>query len=256
MAKFEAAVLTRQGTELLAKVQAGRCRNEFTAMVTGAGVYADGEDVGGRTAMKDIRQRFGLSSVNVVNDTTVFIRAAVTNEGLKTGYRVNEIGLMAIDPDRGEILYALAVALNEQGDYLPSYNGMLPSENVVEFYTEVSSAASVELVAGSSIYALAKDVEDLRGRVTAEEQKTAGLEKAFGEKELAYIGDTEPDETGIFWLRPRKMTQLDTEANITLLLGGDEDADVIADVDGYGPKAVLNAAAGEQNGAVVITIGN
>ena len=46
-------------------------------------------------------------------------------------------------PDEGEILYAIAIANDNQWDYLPAYNDLLPSTIAINFLIEVSNADKV-----------------------------------------------------------------------------------------------------------------
>lgn len=71
---------------------------------------------------------------------------------LKNGYYVREIGLFAQDPDEGEILYAIAIGVENQWDYMPAYNDLLPSTITIDFLTEVSNAESVTIVTPNRTY--------------------------------------------------------------------------------------------------------
>ena len=170
MAEFNAAVLTAGGIELNAKVQSGRCSIAFTKAATGDGSYEDGEVLITRTELKSKKQEFLISSLSVVNESTTVLRFIVTNhsntEDLKHGYYIKEEGIYAEDPDKGEILYAIATAVENEWDYMPAYNNLLPSTNTMDFYTEVSNASDVIIRANPGAYALASDVEGLERDVT------------------------------------------------------------------------------------------
>ena len=55
-------------------------------------------------------------------------------------------------PDEGEILYALAVGVANQWDYMPAYNDLLPSTITMDFLTEVANATDVTIVTPNSMY--------------------------------------------------------------------------------------------------------
>ena len=138
MAQFREAVLTRKGIALLAKAQAEHSTITFTKAVTGNGEYEDGESLYERTGLKNQQQEFAPSSVRRQNETNVFVHFSVTNyiseeSYLANGYYVTEIGLIARDPDEGDILYGIAVADRDKADYLPSYNNLLPAVIGVDF---------------------------------------------------------------------------------------------------------------------------
>ncbi len=154
---FHEAVLTQKGIALLAKAQADLCSIELTRAVTGDGEYSEGEDLSIRTALKSQKQTFSLNTVSVWNATNVYVKFIITNyksaiDYLHIGYYVKEIGLYANDPDEGEILYAIATAVANQWDYLPSYNNLTPSTITMEMLTEVANADEVTLVMPNRMY--------------------------------------------------------------------------------------------------------
>lgn len=161
---FNEAVLTTKGIALLAKAQAGRCAIKLTKAETGSGSYARGEDLKARTALKSRMQTFPLNTVRTQNATNVYVKFIITNKqeggNLAQGYYVKEVGLFATDPDEGEILYAIATAVENQWDYMPSYNNLLPSTITLEFLTEVSNAANVTIVAPNETFLYDKATGD------------------------------------------------------------------------------------------------
>ena len=178
MANFNEAVLTRKGIGLLAKAQAGQSGIKLTKAASGCGSYEEGESLIEKEALKDQRQEFPLDKLSIQNSTTVSVRFTITNEqatgNLQEGYHVKEVGIFAEDPDEGEILYALATTVEGQWDYMPAYNSLLPTYISVEFYAEVSNAASVTIVSnGRFITAeeMEEELEKLRADAKAEHQQ-------------------------------------------------------------------------------------
>lgn len=160
MARFKKAVITEKGLALVTKVQMGSTTLKFTKIATGAGSYGD-EDVGNRTELKDKKQEFSLSSISVVDNDTVKLRAVISNAGLETGYYIREIGLFAQDPDDGEILYSLAVAYDGQWDYLPAESEVSPATINLDTFSSVANASTVTIQGGTGAYASAEDLENL-----------------------------------------------------------------------------------------------
>lgn len=162
MANFNAAVLTAKGIALLAKAQAGQTNIEFTKAASGDGSYEAEEPLLTVEALKAQKQEFPINKVSVVNDATVFVKFLITNQqeagNLAQGYYVKEVGIFATDPDEGEILYAIATAVENQWDYMPAYNGLLPAAITVEFFAEVSNAAEVTIHSPGA-YLLVEDAE-------------------------------------------------------------------------------------------------
>ena len=153
---FQEAVLTAKGIALLAKAQAGRCTIKLTKAAAGNGSYSSGESLINKTALKAQKQTFPLTTVTVQNQTNVYVKFIMSNNqesgNLRNGYYVKEVGIFAQDPDEGEILYAIAIGVENQWDYMPAYNDLLPSTITVDFLTEVANADQVTIVTPNQMY--------------------------------------------------------------------------------------------------------
>lgn len=162
MAEFKPGVLTAKGLALLAKWQLGRGTPTITRAVIGSGSYTASEVITNRTALKSQKLSVGISTKYITSASTVLLKAVFDNTTLSTGFKVTEIGVYAIDPDDGEILYSMAVSADESvADYLPAYNGSYPSEIVFNYQIEVSNAETVTIQAGTGAYASADDFNAL-----------------------------------------------------------------------------------------------
>lgn len=152
---FNQSVMTIKGLELLAKAQAEGAIINITRVAAGDGAYESGEDLTRLTCLKSERQTFAPDSVTRINDTNVNVQATFTNypngTPLETGYRVSEVGVFATDPDEGEILYTIATS--DEPDYMPSYNGVIPSLIPVTFLIEVANADNVTITVDLDLYA-------------------------------------------------------------------------------------------------------
>lgn len=162
MAEFKQAVLTNKGIALLAKAQAEHATIQISKAVTGNGVYEEGEDIAARTSLKSSKQEFAPTTILRQNETNVFVQFSITNNPagspLLNGYYVTEIGLCAIDPDEGEILYSIAVGAEGRSDYLPAYNNLLPAVIGVDYLIEVANSEDVTITTDLSAYATRDDL--------------------------------------------------------------------------------------------------
>lgn len=169
--------LTTKGKALLAKAQAGRCTIKITKAQTGSGQYSSGEATDTRTSLKAPVQTLPIHSKEIQNGSTLVLKVAITNKTsdtdvLKSGYEIREFGIFAQDPDDGEILYSIATA--STSDYMPAYNGVIPSVISMSYYLEVSNAANVTINSAGAL-ALQADLEALETRVTLIEQSKVEL---------------------------------------------------------------------------------
>jgi len=189
-ADFNTGVLTTRGLALLAKWQLGTVTPTITRAVIGSGTYTSGESITDRTALKSQKLSVGISTKYVQNGSTVLLKAIFDNTTVTTGFRVTEIGIYAIDPDIGEILYSMAVTADAaNADYLPAYNGTYPSTIVFNYQIEVGNASSVTIQAGTGAYAPADDFNALSNDVDAVEISAAANELAIRQTIASLLQD-------------------------------------------------------------------
>ena len=158
--------LTKDGKALLAKAQAGKCAIQITKAQSGSGSYTSSEDISQRTALKIVKQTFPISNKVINTDSALVLKITMENSTLTAGYDITEFGVFASDPDKGEILYSIATA--STSDYMPAYNGVVPSVINMSYYLEVANASTVTIKSAGAL-ALQSDLEALEARVTAVE---------------------------------------------------------------------------------------
>ena len=170
MAEFGSAVITDAGAQLLAEVMAGSHQVEFTTLAIGDGSYTaeerTTEALQAMTALKSPQQSFAFSSISTYSDTTVLLKAVISNEQVLTGFYINEIGIFARDASDASatpILYSIVTATT--ADYLPAYNGSTPSTIQQNWYATLSNTATAVIDTTSAAYALAEDLANLQEAV-------------------------------------------------------------------------------------------
>ena len=155
MADFKGGVLTDLGKALAAKVEAGKCKLQFTKMKVGDGSPSFIEPM---TDLASPKKVLDLSAVTPNDKGTCDVEAVMTNADLDKGFYLREIGLFATDPDVGEILYCVATA--RDADYIQAKGG-----------ATVLSVAIHMTIAINSVDDVVTDV-DIKGLVTAADLKT------------------------------------------------------------------------------------
>jgi hypothetical protein len=183
MAEFGSFVITTKGQALMAKLIASTGTTNFTAIKTSSTVYTQGQ-LEALTALTNIKQSTDISSIERINGSSVNIKGALNNTALVTGYTVNTIGLYAIDPDEGEILYAVARAIT--AGYMPPYNSITSSGILFDFVVTVGNATNVTVTINPAAVATQADViainakiADLSGYVGYTENDIVGVEIDF-----------------------------------------------------------------------------
>lgn len=163
MAEFKQLIITDRGQALMAKMLAGTGNVQFTKISVSDTTYTDGQ-LPGLTALSSIKQTTLISKVIRTNNVAVQVEGAVTNSDLVSGYYMRTIGLYAIDPDLGEILYAVTIAT--QAGYMPPYNGITVSGAYFKLVTTVSNASNVSLNVDPAAVATIGDIADLQNKIS------------------------------------------------------------------------------------------
>ncbi len=163
MAEFKQLIITDRGQALMAKMLAGAGNVQFTKISVSDTTYTD-EQLPGLTSLSSIKQSTLVSKVIRTNDVAVQVEGAVTNSDLSSGYYMRTIGLYAIDPDLGEILYAVTIA--NQAGYMPPYNGITVSGAYFKLVTTVSNASSITLDVDPAAVATIGDIVDLQNQIS------------------------------------------------------------------------------------------
>ena len=109
-------VLTSAGEALLAKVPAGEAV-PVTRWQIGKGALTAGSRLYRTSVVDPVEYRPLFQVSNEGNTATVL--GQFTNQGLESGFSFEELGLLAQDPDAGEVLFAYGNAFGDGEDIQP-----------------------------------------------------------------------------------------------------------------------------------------
>lgn len=164
MAEFSKLVITNKGQALLAKMIAGSGNIEFTKISTSSTTYQLSQ-LEALTSLSNVKQTSLISKITRTNEVAIKVEAAFTNTDLTTGYYMRTLGLYAVDPDVGEILYA--VTTETSGNcYMPPYNGITVSGAYVQLVTTVGNAENVSLEVDQAAVATIGDIQELQKQIS------------------------------------------------------------------------------------------
>lgn len=144
---FRNIALTSAGLDLLSKVQAGT-QLVLTRVVIGSGFITDDESAEELTNLVSLipshsSQESGTSATvditynRAEGDGKTALRVKVQNGD--TDFYLREIGIMAQDPDNGEILYAYTCCTGDTNG-MPAYNGQNRIEDNFTLITKIGNA--------------------------------------------------------------------------------------------------------------------
>ena len=199
MAQYSKLVITNDGQALMAKMIAGSGNIDFTKICSSSTQYEENQ-LQDLTSLSNIKQTTLISKVSRTNDVAIKIEAAFSNVDISTGYYMRTLGLYAVDPDKGEVLYAVCIETSNNC-YMPPYNGVTVSAAYIQLYTTVGNAESVSLEVNPGAYATIGDIQELEAEI-------ADLK--------AFVGYTDGDIYGVeVDFKNKKFTRLAGAVNRT-----------------------------------------
>ncbi len=136
MSNFKLTTLTTKGNDLLLKVLLGQCSLEFTRIVIGNG-EPDTEDYRTITSVVSEKMESTIVDKKILGDGFCSITGRFSNENLNELVMVKEIGVYAIDPELGEILYSYTTANGNANYFAPSETTVLVEEYSLLAYINV-----------------------------------------------------------------------------------------------------------------------
>ena len=140
MANWTGGRLTKAGSDLQTKVEAGLCKLELTKIKLGDGT----EGLDAIETMTDLvgpKAVFGISSV-VAKDGMCTVTGVISSSNVTAAFYAREWGLFAKDPDRGEILYMISLDPNPES--IPPKTAALKQAATYAMNIVVANAANIE----------------------------------------------------------------------------------------------------------------
>lgn len=207
MAQFKTAVITQKGVALMGKIMSGSTKLTFSKICTSDTVYKDNQ-LASLTSLSGIKQEALIAGIKNINAATVQVSTQFSNLSLKTGYYVRTVGLYAVDPAEGDILYSVCIVDETVStpDYMPPYNGVGVSSLIMNMVTTVSNAENVNVTVDpaaaatvSQVMDLQDQVDDLKGFVGYMDQDIYGVEVDFANKKFTRLAGAVGRSEGEFF---------------------------------------------------------
>lgn len=124
---WKAGIITNKGLGLLSKLIAGNTL-VITRAETGAG-FVEEEQLAKQTAVTEPKQALTFSAVSYPEQGKCMIPCKLSNEDVETSYVARQIGIYAMDPDEGEILFYITQVEDE------GRGTGIPAPSVIPSYT-------------------------------------------------------------------------------------------------------------------------
>lgn len=117
-------IITTRGLQLVTKLTAARGQMEFSNVKVGTGSPPVGMDPSELTHLVTYKMDGMIAEYGYDEEAKdAYVVMQLTNTGIVSGFIMTEIGLYAIDPDLGEILYAYVDLSDDPNHILPAENG-------------------------------------------------------------------------------------------------------------------------------------
>lgn len=154
--------LTMDGMDLLNRTTTGT-RLEFTRVAIGDGVVKDVEEIRRQKALINQKMSTNIDSIKNNENGTCTIDIAYTNRDLDKGFFINEIGVFAQDPIKGEILYFISTS-GGNGEFIPAFKDGFLVENTISIDIIIGDVTEVTVLYDDSlVWATKKEINDLAG---------------------------------------------------------------------------------------------
>lgn len=149
MGAFGGLVFTNRGRNLQAKAQTGE-QLLFTRIAIGDG-YLGGASIVELNALRNERKSLNITKLRTSLDgASATIGTVLSNQEITSGFYFREIGIFALDPTQGEVLYCYANA-GDTADYIPAGGGEDVLEKTIDLKIFIGNAPNVSAVIDESL---------------------------------------------------------------------------------------------------------
>ena len=117
-------IITTRGLQLITKLAAARDQMNFTNVKIGTGSPPEGTDPSALTHLAAYKMDGMIAEYGYdEEEQSAYVVMQLTNTSVEVGFVMTEIGLYAMDPDLGEILYAYVDLSDDPNYIMPAENG-------------------------------------------------------------------------------------------------------------------------------------
>lgn len=157
MGKYNGAVLTTAGQQVISSAIAGSQTVQWTAIKTSSAVIPSGTNLEALTSLSDIEQSNDITSAQVYGETVIQVSGRISNLNIETAYLVQAIGLYGKIVGGQETLIAVSTAVTP--DQVPVYDEDSPAAFIYNVQITVSNANQVTMTVNDAGTATVADLE-------------------------------------------------------------------------------------------------
>lgn len=143
MGKYNGAVITTAGQNLIAQAIAESKTVTFTTAQASSHVYPSSTDFEALTALTDVEKTVDINYAGVYSSTVMQVSARFDNTDVETAYLINTLGFFAKVGTGTPILFAVSTAVTP--DQMPVFDADNPSAFIYNMQITVQNADSINL---------------------------------------------------------------------------------------------------------------
>lgn len=168
--EFREARITKKGHALLAKMHAGEPL-KIARVHCGDGVY-DGDEWDLNDLINPKLEGSIISATPMPREQYTTFHLRFTNEPVEEFFMLREVGIFALDPDEGEVLYAYAQA-GDRANFIEAYNGQWYTEDELFFNAYTASVANIDAKIERTADAVGIRYDNSKSRLKADNVQNA-----------------------------------------------------------------------------------
>lgn len=121
---IDGVTITARGLQLITKLVAAESQMEFSSVKVGTGILAAGMNPYELTNLVQYKMDGMIAGYGYDEEAMdAYVVMQLSNNQVETGFVMTEVGLYAMDPDLGEILYGYLDLSNDPNYIMPAENG-------------------------------------------------------------------------------------------------------------------------------------
>lgn len=159
MGQYGTMKLTNKGISLQAKLQTG-IELHITKVIVGQGKINGIDPIQLKSLIEPVEAPCTILSQKTISAKEAAMDVSVSNGD--TAFYLREIGIIAVDPEEGEILYAYANA-GEYADYIPDKDSGQLTEQVITIVTKIGNASEIQIDVGEVVQVSRQEFEAALG---------------------------------------------------------------------------------------------
>lgn len=149
MGAFGGFYITKKGKALLAKAQLGT-KLEFTKVELGDGQLS-GQDSAFFNGLVSSKKVLPITKLKkIISSDDIVVGTTFTNQDITTGFYLREIGIFALDPEVGTVLYAYANS-GTAAEYIPPVGGPDIVEKYIDMIVKIGNVSNVTATIDNSL---------------------------------------------------------------------------------------------------------